>query len=519
MQNVQDIFITYTGYTWAFIKKHYVVSGIVAVLLVYVIWKICTGTNTSVVTAPVVSGTLRQTVLATGTVTSVTDLNLAFKASHTVHSVNVVVGDVVHKGDVLATLDNGSELGSLTQAQAAVKSAQANYQKTQEGATDEEVAVAQVALANAQLELQHTITTQNTLVENARRTMLSSGLVALSTTQNTSTTGTPTILGTYSGDAGTYTINVYTTGNGGYFSFSGLESGSNAINTSIPVLLGTKGLFIQFPTNFSYANATNWTVTIPNTQSTTYVANYNAYQSALDTQKSATQLAQSAVDTAAAQLDLKKAKARPSDLDAADASVLSAQGQLQSAEASYENTIIRAPSDGTITHVDTKIGELATALTPVITLQDVSNLYVDANVNESNISHVAVGQDVLLTFDALPHDQIYKAKITSVDPGATINSGIVNYEVKAALVDQAPIKPGMTANMTIIISSKDNVLAVPQKALVTRDGATYIDIITNTKKGTSREQQVTTGVSGDGNLVEIVSGISATDQVVIHTTQ
>jgi multidrug efflux pump subunit AcrA (membrane-fusion protein) len=99
-------------------------------------------------------GNLTATVLATGTVTSVTDLGLSFSMSDTLRTLRVKVGDAVKQGTILATLDNRDEGATLTSARGALAAAEAAKQKLLEGASNEEIRVAETALENAKTELE-----------------------------------------------------------------------------------------------------------------------------------------------------------------------------------------------------------------------------------------------------------------------------------------------------------------------------------------------------------------------------
>lgn len=511
---------------WAVKRNRYISFAVLAVLIVILFslkGNALTPENT--VTQKIVKEDVRATVLPAGQVTSVTDLELSFKASDTVRAVNVAVGDKVKKGQILATLNNGDELGALTQAQGAYRAAQAAYQRTVEGATSEEVALAEVNLKNATRDLENTTKQQAILVANAKRTLYSGGLVA---TSGTSTSGSyaiasaPTISGTYRGEDDTYTVTVYGSGDGLYFTVTtdkNADSGSAPVNTSAPVALGTKGLYIQFSPGFTDTN-TRWKIKIPNTESTAYTNNYNAYQSALENERSAIASAQAVVDTRQAELNLKKAAARPADLDARQADILSAQGRLQTAQAAYENTVLRAPADGTITRVDVKVGEQAQPQQVVMVLQDISNLYLEANVNEANIGSIALGQPVEFTLDAFSKDRIFRGSVIHIDPGATENNGIVNYKIKVALSETDPmIKPGMNADMTVITYEAKGVIAIPKVAVVAKGETSTVKVVHGTKKYTTEERKVTLGSMVDGNKVIITSGLQEGDIVLISETK
>jgi HlyD family secretion protein len=92
-----------------------------------------------------------------------------------------------------------------------------------------------------------------------------------------------------------------------------------------------------------------------------YLANYNAYQSALQTKDQAIATAQSVLDQARASLTALVAQARPEDVKTAQAQVENAKGALEVAEASYRNNVITAPISGTITAVNIAVGQIAIA--------------------------------------------------------------------------------------------------------------------------------------------------------------
>src|SRR3989344_2234550 len=89
---------------------------------------------------------------------------------------------------------------------------------------------------------------------------------------------------------------------------------------------------------------------------------------------------------AEASMGLKKAPARPEDISIALAQVLSAQGQVHTAETILNNTVIYAPISGTITEVNIKLGELATAGAEVLKLLNVAELHTEAQVSEADIA-------------------------------------------------------------------------------------------------------------------------------------
>lgn len=481
-------------------KILYIVLILFVVLVVLLILK-PTNNSENITTDFVKLTDLKQTVLATGQVTSNTDLNLSFNKSGIVKGIKVKVGDIVKEGDILANLEQDSELASLTSARGALAAANARYRRILEGATNEEIAIAQVALDQTKL-------TQETLIKNAYKNLLNSTPEALPYNHNNDYVA-PIISGTYNKEKeGDIIISIYRSSNGYSFTTEGLVVSSGPINELVPSPMGDSGLYISF-SDLDDVYVSKWVVSIPNKKAADYLTNYNNYQAVLTQAKAA-------IDQRTAELDLKKAKARQSDIDLALADIISAEGQVQLAEASYNDTIIKAPADGTITKVDVKIGELSQALKEVMVLQDVNNLYLETNVNEANIANIKLGAEIDVTFDAFDIENIFKGRVIKIDPSSTIVSGVVNYKVTASLDSKPELRPGMTANMTILVAEKDRVLTIPTRAIIKdKTGAKTVRLVTNTKTKTFEEVSIVTGMDGDGGLSEVISPLKEGEEVVV----
>jgi RND family efflux transporter MFP subunit len=457
--------------------------------------------------------TITRTVVASGKVVSSTDLSLGFEASDIVKTVNVSVGDKVKKGAILATLASGEERAALTSARGSLLSADARYKKVLEGSSNEEIALAQVNLDTAKKDLETTIKTQDGLVLSAHRKLLSDGLAA-EPINSSYTSNIPRVSGTYTGETGVYNVFISSPGTD-FINFSGIESGTAKYSTTTAQQFGTKGLYIIFPSGTNSSQGGSWTVSIPNTSGTNYVSNLNAYNQALDTRDSAISSAESLVAQRQAELNLKRATARQPDVDSALADVITAQAQVESANAKLEKKILRAPADGTITKVDIKVGEISTPQKEVIVLQDISNLYLEANVGEGNISTISPDQNVTVSYDAFP-GQKYSATVSSIDPSATENGTSINYKIKALISDTGTIRPGMTANMSIVTAEIPDVLVLPARVVLSGDKGSFVNLLTDpsSRKKKTVQTSVTTGVKGDGDIVEIKTGVTEGQSVL-----
>jgi multidrug resistance efflux pump len=274
---------------------------------------------------------------------------LSFLKTGRIASVNVQEGDEVKAGEVLATLDAADVKGSLNQARGALELAKAQY-------------------ASLNVQYANTKKQQDVLVENAYRVLLSSGLAAVAENKLNSSPQTvdkdqiPEVSGTYTCDKeGSYEIFPYGSGarSGASFDVKGLETGVGTVTYYTPQPIGSCGLYILFPADYHVDANTKWVITIPNTRSTSYAANKNAYDLALATR-----------EQVLTQLETSLGADGASDTSTAKATIDAAEGAYEVALANYNNTIITAPVSGTVSFVDDhlKIGESATANKTIITL-------------------------------------------------------------------------------------------------------------------------------------------------------
>jgi multidrug resistance efflux pump len=147
-------------------------------------------------------------------------------------------------------------------------------------------------------------------------------------------------------------------------------------------------------------------------------------------------------------------------VDTAEAQLAQAQkdyGALQDASftestagvrAALANAEVRAPFDGTITNLDLKVGEFASAGQPVLTIADLSSWVVKTtDLTENDVVNVTQGQTVDVTLDALPGVTL-RGKVLSIGQNYTKNLGNVVYEVTVALTDPNPnVRWGLTAQV------------------------------------------------------------------------
>ncbi len=233
--------------------------------------------------------------------------------------------------------------------------------------------------------------------------------------------------------------------------------------------------------------------------------------------------AQSALTAAEDQLAIVNAGSRPEAIDAQNANMQSAQANLAAANARVAQaqaavyaagaqlgkTVLRAPIDGVVTHVDAKVGQFASASVPMVSLMSSGKMQIDAWAAQTDVANLAVGAPATFTLDALP-GETFDATVVTVETAPTDVNGSAAYKVTLVLTsDDARVKPGMNANVRIGSATHAGVLAVPESALIRHGGATYVIVDDN---GPIQREVETGLVSSDGR-VEITRGLDEQDRI------
>ena len=210
--------------------------------------------------------------------------------------------------------------------------------------------------------------------------------------------------------------------------------------------------------------------------------------------------------------------------------VNSARESVQKAQTNLGYATITSPIDGVVLSKSVEEGQTVAASfnTPELfnIAQDLTDMRVIANIDEADIGGVKEGQRVTFTVDAFPDDK-FEGQVTQVRQEATTTSNVVTYEVVISAPNKdLKLKPGLTANVTIYTLEKNDVLAVPSKALrfmpneaLLKKGEQIEDIEAPTKiwtleGNTFKAHKVETGIT-NGMLTEITSGISEGTEVLV----
>ena len=244
-----------------------------------------------------------------------------------------------------------------------------------------------------------------------------------------------------------------------------------------------------------------------------------------------------------AQSDLDQALA---NLHQAEANIKIKQGALDKAKADLDHCTITSPIDGTVISRSVDVGQTVAASlqAPVIftIANDLTKMQIDANVAEADVGVVAIDQTVDFTVDAFPN-QTFHGKVVQVRNAPITVQNVVTYDTVIGVSNpDLKLKPGMTANVSIVISHKDDVLKIsnaalryrpadapaaePQRSAADRGqggagrprsaqgGERRTDRTVYILRGNKPQPaQIKTGIS-DGVMTELIEGLKEGDRVV-----
>ena len=207
------------------------------------------------------------------------------------------------------------------------------------------------------------------------------------------------------------------------------------------------------------------------------------------------------------------------ELALADAAVESDKIARSIAQDRLADTKVFAPIDGVLAARSVQVGQIISSGiyniaggTTVLTVSDLSRIYVLASVDESDIGRVKVGQIASITADAFPGMK-FEGKVIRIATRGVNVSNVVTFEVKIEVLSEQKslLKPEMTANVEIATMEKPDVLLVPVEAVSRAKGEATVRVAAG--DNATEPRAVVTGQT-DGVWIEVVSGLSPGETVV-----
>lgn len=217
-----------------------------------------------------------------------------------------------------------------------------------------------------------------------------------------------------------------------------------------------------------------------------------------------------------------------SAVSAAQRSLASAQANLDQANAKAAGRTVTAPSSGSIVELNAKLGATVTGGMIMgesdtsggkqcMQIADLSKMKVTVQVGEKDIAKIAVGQSANVTYPAFP-DIVSQGTVTAIASVANSDSnysgGSVTFNVDILI--EAPdsrLKPGMTAEVSVVTEQLDDVVMVPTMALMTEDGENYyVNVATDAESKETRRVKVTVVTQNDNEAVVGKTQVKRDDQ-------
>lgn len=555
------------------INKKYLIAGIIILIIAAFWWNRSSqpvATKNETVTAE--TKTITQEVSVTGKIKPAEQIDLAFEKGGKIASTDVVIGGAVTKGMILATLESKDINAQLAQVQAALDAEQSKLNQLKQGTRPEEIKIAETAVSSAQqaltdaqsnlanvntkaaADLNQTFDTAITSMDSSISVATNSMIVLTNIQFSLFAIGNPTsqdslnntnlanakaaallaLLGAQNaGQMDTNSINQLS--GGAKAAVDNARSNPTDLNTSLALtqtknaLEKVKAALEAVPIN---SNLTSTQVTSLNTEKTninteisdtaskenTIAAQKVTNNNAISTAQTSVNVANNALSSAKDNLALKKAGSTPEQIAAQAASVKQAQANVQNIQSQLAKTVLTSPINGIVTKQDAKVGEIISPNITLISLISEAKFQIETNIPEADIAKIKINDPATVTLDAYGTDVPFEAKVISIDPAETVIEGVSTYKTTLEFTKEDDhIKSGMTANIDILTARKENVIAIPQRTIINRDGQKLVLI----DKGNNQteERKIETGLRGSDGNIEIVSGLNAGEKVIVSVTQ
>lgn len=218
-------------------------------------------------------------------------------------------------------------------------------------------------------------------------------------------------------------------------------------------------------------------------------------------------------------LDLAEARKQTDESDFAenskDADVEEAKAGYDIALNNLSRSVLKSPANGIITEVNDKKGDiLGTGVIKESFAKMISgDLMIEAQIPESDILKIKMGQKVDFTLDSLPDNEKFSGEVIEIFPASTVVQDVISYKVKFKIDNpDSRFKPGMTANLDIKTAQKDNVLKIPLRAIKEEESHKYVEVLKDNNQ--TEKIEIATGLTGDEGMVEVRSGLKEGDKVV-----
>lgn len=440
-------------------------------------------------------GDFMQRINISGSVVSAKNVNLGFAESGRIAGVYAKVGQKVYAGAVLAETENGDLVATLAKAKA-------DLDALLSGTRPEEIAVASVSVANAEVALVDTIKSAYTASDDAVHNKMDSFFTNPRTDPKLSfIVSSVSLKSAIESDRFVVESTL--------LKFVLLTKNLTSANASDSARQ-TQSYLAQITTLLADANsALNQGVPDSTTTTTTlssYATTLATARTSVNSAVASLTNAMSALDSALKNLELKNA-------GSTDDAVVAQRAVVANAQSALAKTYVVAPFSGVITKMDAKVGAAASPTESLISMQSDGIFQIETFVPEVAIANVAIGNDATITLDAYDSSIEFGAKVVAVDPAETMKDGVPAYKTTLSFLNADPrIRSGMTANVVITTGVLNNSIVIPIGAVIDKSGIKYVSVFSGEK---TINREVVTGISPALGQIGILSGLSDGDIILL----
>jgi HlyD family secretion protein len=240
-------------------------------------------------------------------------------------------------------------------------------------------------------------------------------------------------------------------------------------------------------------------------------------QSALDEARNAVEQAENRQRAASGQLVVARAH-----VVEASANVAQSQAAVERAQEELANATIRAPIAGTVLTRDVEVGSpvssilnLGASATSVMTIGDITRVFVRGKVDESEVGHVKLGQPARITTETF-RERVFTGKVTQISPIGVERDNVTTFQVAVSIENPGrELRANMTANAEIVLEELPESLIVAEAAVtydVQRNA--FVDLVDASVQNGRRRVAIKVGV-GNGSRIQVLSGLNVGDKVVL----
>lgn len=417
-----------------------------------------TETATNVTVEKAGYNTIKSYATGTGEIKPSTEVSVSAKASGTVQSVNVALGDYVSAGQVVATIDKTDYQLSYNQALASYNSAVANYNNVANGTQKQTDTQLKQQIDSAQL-----------AYDNA--------------------------LSNYEREKQMYDNNT------------NLISARNALTTAETNYNNTKALFEMGAA--SQIELDNARTSYENAQAA-LTATENSLKANIESLKAALDNAEMSLKTAKENYELTTGVVTPGNIKSAKASVDSAKAALDVAQNALNNTSIKATVSGYITSCPIVKGQTIAQGSPAVTIINSNSVNVEISVTESVISKITEGTQATIGV-ASANIENMSGTVSELAPSKDATTGMYTVKINVSN-DDGSLKGGMFADVSLLTEIVENVLCVPTNSVITDKTGSYVYVA---KDGKAVKTIIEPGASDD-NFTEVLNGVNEGDDVIVE---